>query len=212
MNYYYDITLNFDLEHIYEFYEWETSDFLVSVKKIPLFRVSFETVQDFLNYHIVMSPDFVQEIAHKTLVHDSSEELYASFLMSDTKNSFGVLLNSDGVVLSISKVLIYDDNNINEYMYTLKEENFVYEICEPREKRMGLRQENRLKNFIRLELNTLYEEKNMNKLKYLYYEWFQKEEEFLDVMYYEMLEELMKPMSDVLEKIYYLIRLSYHQV
>ena len=212
MNYYYDLTLNFDMENLWEFYEWEESDLLSNVKKIPLFRVDFDTMKDFLMNHIKVDESFVGDIAHKTIFRDSSEDVYASFLMSDSKNSLAVMLNEEGVVIALSKVLIVDDNNINEYMYTMRETEIPYQILYTRRKRKQLRQEEKLKRFIQIELQTLLEEKNIQKLKYLYYEWFQKEEDSIDKMYDEMISHLSKPMNESFEKISYLINLSYHRV
>lgn len=211
LNYYYDIDLNFDMDNVWEFYEWEESDVLTFIKKIPLFRVSHETLCDFLKYHIKVSKEFVSSIAHQTQLY-KKEDIYASFLMSDTKNSLAVLLNEEGEVIALSKVLVRDDNNINEFMYTLKETELSYDLLSLRKKRCGLRQENSMKKLISVELQTLLEENNEEKLQYLYYEWFQKEGTSLKAMYEEMNLNLNFSSYETLSRISYLIRLSYHQV
>lgn len=212
MNYYYDIVLNFDMDHIWEFYEWEKTDLFVYVKKIPLFRVSFETIIDFLSYHITIDQDFLKLIKDKTVIRNQEDGFSYAFLMSDSKNSVAVLLNEKGNVIAISKVLVQDDNNINEFMYTLKETEISYQLGKKREKKQGLRQEVSLKQFIQIELSTLVKENNIQKLKYLYYEWTGREEENLDKMYNNMVSLLKTSSSEELEKISYFIRLSYHQV
>ena len=58
----------------------------------------------------------------------------------------------------------------------------------------------------------LLEEKNMEKLRYLYYEWFQEEKESMVEMYQDMVRKLKAPMDDLMLQIFYFIRLSYHQV
>lgn len=212
MNYYYDIILNFDMDSIWEFYEWEKTDPFVYVKKIPLFRVDYDTMLDFLTYHIQVKQEFLKEIQGKVSVRNPEEEMEYAFLMSDTKNSLAVMLNEEGKVIALSKVLIQDDNNINEFMYTLKESSIPYATLKEREKRNGLRQENAMKQMITLELSTLMKEKNVQKLKYLYYEWFGEEEEDLGKMYQMMKDALQNSGFSTLEKISYFIRLSYHQV
>lgn len=212
MNYYYDLVLNFDFDHLWHFYEWEKNDLLTYVKKIPLFRVDFDTMKDFLMYHIKMPSDFVSEIAHKTVVANQDETLEYAFLMSDAKNSLAVLLNEEGIVIALSSVLIRDDNNINEFMYTLREKNLSYERLNKREIKHELRQKEKLSQVIQVELATLREEKNINKLKYLYYEWFGHDEEDFTKMYEEMQMALKNTDLETLEKISYFIRLSYHQV
>lgn len=212
LNYYYDIDLNFDMDTVWEFYEWEKEDLLTHVKKIPLFRVSHETLCDFLMYHIRLEEDFVKSLAQKTVLTQMNEEVYATFLMSDTKNSLAVMVNDAGDVIAMSKTLVEDDNNINEFMYTLKETVLSYTLLEKREKRRENRQESRIKQLILVELQTLLEEQNVEKLKYFYYECFQKEESNLVQMYEEMTSALNGPIDDNILNISYLIRLSYHQV
>ena len=68
MYYYYDILLNFGSEELYDFYEWESSDALEYVKKIPLFRVSTDTLFDNLNYHITYDEEVLLQIQDKTVL------------------------------------------------------------------------------------------------------------------------------------------------
>lgn len=212
MNYYYDLVLNFDLDHLWHFYEWEKSDFLTYVKKIPLFRIDFETMKDFLLYQVKLDSSFVSEIAHKTIVKNQDESLEYAFLISDAKNSLAVLLNEEGKVIALSSVLISDDNNINEFMYTLKERTLSYECLEKRNLTHELRQKEKLSQMIQIELSTIKKEQNLNKLKYLYYEWFGQDENDFTTMYQEMQSSLQSIDYETLEKISYFIRLSYHQV
>lgn len=212
MNYYYDVILNFDLDHFWKFYEWEVDDYFTIVKKIPLFRVSFETICDFLMYQINVSQSFCEEIAHKTTLKDSKENFYASFLISDTKNSLAVLLNENGRVIALSNLCISDSNHLNEYMYTLKEVDISYQTLECREFRHPLRQKEKMKNFVLVELNTLFRENNVLKMKYLYYEWFHKEGEDITLMYQDMVNHLPCISWDTLSYLDYFIRLSFHQV
>ena len=46
MNYYYDIILNWNEGQEYEFYEWNDTDYLELIKKIPLIKIKHK---DFLN-------------------------------------------------------------------------------------------------------------------------------------------------------------------
>ncbi|MCI8394711.1 MAG: hypothetical protein HFH86_04465 [Bacilli bacterium] len=212
MNYYYDVLLNFDLDYIWNFYEWEKEDYLTLAKKIPLFRVSFETICDFILYHVTLKEEILDTIAHKTVVHEEKEELFASCILSDSKNAIAVLLNEQGKVISLSKLLVRDENNINEFIYTLKEEEILYEKQERRMQKRPLRQYLQMKNLLIIELNTLYESKNQQKLQYLYYEWFSLEETNLEDMYHQMQYSLSKINPQKLQDLVYLIRLSYHQV
>lgn len=212
MNYYYDVVLNFDRDFVWKFYEWEKDDYFTIAKKIPLYRVSYETICDFLTFDLIVDTDFVRQVAHQTVYKGNSEDFYATFLLSDSKNSIAVLLNEDGCVEAISYLNIADGNHLNEYMYTLSSTSIEYQILKKRELRHENRQKAKMKNFVLVELNTLYDENNVFKMKYLYYEWFLKEESDISFMYHTMKERLSSVSFDTLKHLDYLIRLSYHQV
>ena len=112
MNYYYDVVLNFDRDFVWKFYEWEKDDYFTIAKKIPLYRVSYETICDFLTFDLIVDSDFVRQVAHQTVYKGNSEDFYATFLLSDSKNSIAVLLNEDGCVEAISYLNIADGNQI----------------------------------------------------------------------------------------------------
>ena len=185
MNYYYDVVLNFDSEHIWKFYEWEKDDYFTIIKKIPLFRVSFETICDFLTYEVVVDSSFVKQVAHQT-IYQGHEDFYATFLLSDSKNSIAVLLREDGQVEAISHLSIVEGNHLNEYIYTLNSTSVEYKTLGKKVMNSENRQKMKMKNFVLVELNTLYDEKNIFKMKYLYYEWFLEEESDISNMYQRM--------------------------
>ncbi|MCI8575287.1 MAG: hypothetical protein HFI09_02325 [Bacilli bacterium] len=211
MNYYYDVLLNFSEDHLWNFYEWEENDSLLFAKKIPLFRVSFDTMKDFLTYHVSLKEEFLKQIAHKA-IYQENDNIYASFLISDGKNSLALMALENGEATSISKLLVKDDNNLNEFMYTLPLREIAYEIGEKRKDKRVFRQYEKMKEFILEELNRLRNEKNLHKLKYLYYEWFKKEEFDIDKMYDDMIASLPNFSGSELSRMNYFIQLSYHQV
>ena len=54
MNYYYDILLNF--QDVYcMFYEWDSTDSIDFVKKIPLFHVDNKVYKDILGLLLILS-------------------------------------------------------------------------------------------------------------------------------------------------------------
>ena len=50
MNYIYDITLNFNKNNLYEFYEWKEEDDAEFILKIPMFKVSTEDIVNIKYY------------------------------------------------------------------------------------------------------------------------------------------------------------------
>ena len=70
------------------------------------------------------------------------------------------------------------------------------------------RQEINIINYIKKDLDTDYKNNDINKLKYLYYEYFNKQNDDIDVIYHELLEELSKDINEKHYDLYNLIKLS----
>ena len=63
MTYIYDILLNFtDENRIIEFFEWDDSDNLEHIKKIPVFRTSSKQLSELLNNQIIVEKEFLNKI------------------------------------------------------------------------------------------------------------------------------------------------------
>lgn len=213
MYYYYDILLNFqDDKNLYEFYEWEETDDIDFVKKMPLFRIPTSNLKDILKYKVQFSEEFLKEIRNKTILKSSSKILKNTFLICDTKDALAIELNNEGIVISRSKLLLADEINLNEIMFTMKETKLTYEKIDKYEKRKEIRQIEKIKKLINCEINTLYESKNISKLKYLYYEWFNVLNNDIEKIYKDMQDDLNKSFNENQERIYYLIKKSYNKV
>ncbi len=212
MYYDYDVLLNFGSEEeIYPFYEWEKKDSLEFVKKIPLFRVTSETLLDHLEYQIEHSKETIELIQNKTIVKSSNSSLENAMIICDNKNALALELDTSGKVISRSKLLLSDEENLLEMLYTMKETDFHYKKGKKYQNRGELRQIEKIKKLIECELTTLYESKNFSKLKYLYYEWFNKRSTSPLKMYKEMQEELTKDYNENTQKIYNFIKMSYNK-
>ena len=170
MNYYYDILVNLQ-EEFYEFYEWEKTDSILAIKKTPLFKVNHQIIKDFLSYEITLDQTFTLNILAKTLCKNQKEKLNA-FLISDTKSSLFMEINDEGVVIFKSKLLVEDENNINEIANALNETSIKYQKGSKIIKNNLLRRTIKEKKLILAELNSLQKNKDIDKCNYLYYELF----------------------------------------
>ena len=54
MNYIYDVVLNFQ-DDLIEFYEWSSEDTIDHIKRIPIFRISSQNLNDLINKNIVIT-------------------------------------------------------------------------------------------------------------------------------------------------------------
>ncbi len=214
MNYYYDIILNWSENQEYEFYEWNDTDYLELIKKIPLMKIKHKDFVNVLTNKIKVSEDFLKEIKDKTLLNTKKviNKIEYACLITDGKNVLALEFNKEGLVISRSKLLVDDELGILEFAYNLKEIIFIYEIISPLEYNFYLRQEREAKHLILLEINNLYQNKDKAKLKYLYYEYKEETLDDINLIYHNIIEDLDKDFNKDLLKLYYVIKLSYHNV
>ena len=214
MNYYYDIILNWSENQEYEFYEWNDTDYLELIKKIPLMKIKHKDFVNVLTNKIKVSEDFLKEIKDKTLLNTKKviNKIEYACLITDGKNVLALEFNKEGSVISRSKLLVDDELGILEFAYNLKEIIFIYEIISPLEYNFYLRQEREAKHLILLEINNLYQNKDKAKLKYLYYEYKEETLDDINLIYHNIIDDLDKDFNKDLLKLYYVIKLSYHNV
>ena len=94
----------------------------------------------------------------------------------------------------------------------MKETNLEYEILDKLEENKDIRQVEDAKKLILLEINNLYENKEKDKLRYLYYEYKKENIEDIDYIYESITNDLKTKFNQDILKLYYIIKLSYHKV
>ena len=109
-------------------------------------------------------------------------------------------------------MLLNDEINLNEIMFTIKEHKLNYEKIQKYPENNEIRQIKEIKKVIICEIKNLFANENVSKLKYLYYEWFDKENDNLQKIYKDMLYDLHHNYSEKQNKIYQIIKLSYDKV
>ena len=209
MNFYYDIVVNFQ-ENNYMFYEWAESDVLEYIKRVPIFQVTTKVLRDLINNNIEVDKEFLDSIYNKTKLKKGFLE-YVSLFVS--KNGAIVLeFASDGKVIARSGLQVNDECNVMEVIYTLPIFRLEYKVLNRLELNKDLRLESTIKDFINLEINTLYKNKEWEKIVFLYNEWFLKSNLNVGEMVQEMQNRLKGEITDREFRIYNLIKLSYNNV
>ena len=97
------------------------------------------------------SEDFTNSIKEKTLLKTADKTLKNTFLICDTKDALAIELNEEGEVISRSRLMISDEINLNEIMFTMKESKLKYEKLKKYSKRTGIRQIDEIKKLIKCE-------------------------------------------------------------
>lgn len=214
MNYYYDIILNWNEKKILEFYEWDDTDPLELIKKIPIFRIKHKTFIDISTHISKVNTDFLTSIEDKTIISGKNivNKIPYAAIFTDNKNVIAIEFNENGISTNFSKLLVDDELNILEIAYTLKDCDLSFELIKPIKRSTCLRQEEEAKKIIKLELDNLYEKKDIHKLKYLYYEYKSEKEEDIDEIYQTLKSKIEEEFNQDILKLYYIIKLSYHNV
>ena len=209
MNYYYDIVLNFQ-EKNYMFYEWEEEDSIDIIKKIPIFQVNIKTFKDLINNEINVDLEFLKSIENKTELKNKTLKYVALFVSKN--GAIALEFNNEGKSIYRSFLQVDDELGAIEMLFTLPVYKLNYTILKKISISKNLRKEDNIKNFIKKEIDLLYNNKEIDKLKYLYNEWFLKDNDDILKIYNEMNKKLQDKLSDREITIYNLIRLSYNNV
>lgn len=198
MNYIYDIFLNFN-DVLYDIFEWNKSDYIIHIKKIPIFRVDKKTLNDFKSKKIELSEEFLSKIFKKTEVFDKTNINY-SFLISD---GIDVIAYKEG---KYSRLLIDEEREVLEYVSTIHTTYINYNIIKENNKEVfKTRNEIRIRKYINKRINELIKYNDYDKLKYLYLDCFNKEiYKNIDKLFFK---ELNKNWDNVYLKLYNLLKL-----
>jgi len=208
MTYVYDLILNFN-DNLYEFYEWNKDDTYYHIKKICLFRVDSKTYNDILDSKVSFNDDVLINIFNKCEYYEKKKvkTFPYVFLITDTYRTMALLLNSELKVIKYSSLLLDEEEEVNEISIRLPLVKFEYNIVADNETNDLTRFEKGILNYIAKELHKSYKKRDCKKLKYLYYEYFNEENDDIDYIYKSLIDTLNK-YSDKHDNLYKLIKLS----
>lgn len=172
MNYVYDILSNFNQE-LYDFYDWDKNDNFTHLRKVPSFRVSKEVLVDLMFKKVKIKGNLLKLIKDKTQVFtkEGVDVIEYCFIVSDSVNSLGVILDEDGVIYKRSKFLVSEELEINKCLKTSKIYNVEYNLLSSKTHYSNMtRNEEKVTSLILNELELIMD--STDKIDYLYYEWF----------------------------------------
>jgi len=209
VTYVYDLVLNFH-DDLYEFYEWDKSDLIYHIKRINLIKVSSEDYNNILDNYVKMTDDFLLSIFNKCEYFENRSVLTIPYaiLLTDTYRVMAITLDMDGNVLKYSSLLLDEEEDVLDISERLASINLDYQILSTRDKNNEFtRYEKHILQYIKKDLEECYEEKNVSKLKYLYYEYFNRQNDNIEKIYHSLIHEL-EHFQDKHRNLYQLIKLS----
>ena len=173
MNFIYDIVLNFNKDY-YDFFEWNKKDNIVNIKKIPLFVVNNDIFNN-MKYDIVrVNTDFIDSIRDKTYTYNR-QKIGNTCLFSNGKQVIGLLFNDKGDLIKRSSLLLDEEEEVLDEIYSNEvTEIDIIKVKKGKSNYNVNRVQKEKKDFLIRYIN---KEKNIVNLKYLYYDYFEKDEE-----------------------------------
>lgn len=213
MIYVYDIILNWtDEDNLYEFFEWNTNDDLEHIKRIPMFKISSSNFDLMLNYEFKVNAELLDRIKGITEIYTNTkvEKQDYALLFTDGCRAIAVEFDEIGKAIYRSKMLIDEEQDV----LILSNKLLEYDIditCDRKRNRTNFktRLENEMQKVLTVEIKDSYTKKRFDKLKYLYYECFGREEDNIEVVYNNLLEGIKDEKISNCSKMYDVVKLSY---
>lgn len=202
MNYIYDIVLNFNKEY-YAFYEWDKKDNIINIKKIPLFTVDNNCFNIMKYDNVFVSSEFINIIRDKTYTYTRSK-IGPSLLISNEKEVMALMFNEKGNLIKRSSLTLDEEEEVLEDI----DDNEVYNI--PIIKHNKIKNDNitrsikEKKNFLLRYINN---EKNDINLKYLYYDYFEKDEDDINIIKNTLIKEIKNNWNKKFNSFYTTVKL-----
>ncbi len=206
MNYIYDILLNLQ-RRPYDFFEWNESDEIIHVRKIPFFRISTKDLYNINNNQIKFSEEFLKKIKNRCEVFTNKNVKVLKYvcLFSDTNVALTVEINDYGEKIRSSKLLIDEELDVNEVSQNIECSNISYCFSEVNNLPVfKTRKELKMYDYILKQ----FVNDNYIKLQYLYLECFDKKEEDFSKIVDHLVKELNNNWNKMSKKMYDFFRLS----
>lgn len=212
MIYIYDILLNFSDAILYEFYEWNTNDHIDNMKRIKLAKISKKDFDLFLNYKIKIDSDFLLKIFKtcEVYLNKGIEVLDYCVLFSDGVRVLAMEFNKNGISECKSKLLLDEEEEIASLATNLEFTEIKFELIkEDVMNRFLTRKEIKMRKYLINEIKDSYRNKNLNKLKFLYTEYFDDNESNPEVMVNSLIDSMANDLDDKHINLYNLLCLSH---
>jgi len=187
MNIVYDVVLNFfNMEEgFYECYEWNKTDSLIYIEKIPIVKIPSKQLENILGTTIRISKDMLNRIYNKTF--SSTGIIPYCMLITDMSRVIALYFNEEGILMMQSSLLLDEEEAIMDESRDFNEEEISYDILTKKDSLSFVtRKEKKIQKFLLREINNLYNHQLFDEIHYLYLEicsdFRTKEEEYFYLM------------------------------
>ena len=203
MNFIYDIVLNFNKDY-YNFFEWNKKDSIINIKKIPLFVVNNDTFKNMKYDCVTVNTSFIDSIKEKTYTY-SRQKIGPSCLISNGKEVIGLLFSDNGVLLKRSSLLLDEEEEVLDEIYN--DEIVNIEIIKFKKGKTDSDLNRCRKEKKEFLIKYINKESNIINLKYLYYDYFEKDEENTDIIKNSLIQEIKNNWNKKFDSFYETVKI-----
>ncbi|MBP3635593.1 MAG: hypothetical protein J6J17_03950 [Bacilli bacterium] len=191
MNYIYDITLNFNKNNLYEFYEWKEEDDPEFVLKIPMYKVDLKTFLDLKGNDIIIDKKILESLEDKTEVYTPSTISiirYACVFACD-ESTIAIEFDSDGNSYMKSALSIEEEIEVIESSKLIKYSILDYKIKNKNKikNKFITRNEEETEKYLIKKLESMKKNGEESKLKYIFYEIYNEKLTDIDKIYSKLI-------------------------
>ena len=210
MNYIYDVILDFQKEY-YDFYEWNKNDNIFHMRKIPILKINEKQFNEIKNNIVQFSEATTKLFNFKTaerFKQNNITKMKYTIIISTENQAMGIKINKNGIIQLKSSLLPDEQDDVIEIIKFQNEAKLEYKIIKNNKKNnFKTRFEIENEKFIYNELDKVYEQKNIQKLNYIYLECFNKQEPNIDLAYKKLKSEISKT-NENFKKIYNIFKMT----
>ena len=187
MDYIYDIVLNFQ-NNYYDFYEWKSTDKIINIKKILVYKVNN---QDYLN---LKYNDIILD--KKNLPKQTN-----MFLVTNEIEVMALLLDNNGKIIKRSSLMFDEADEVLEEKETIKELKIKYKKNISKQHISYSRITSEKTNFLEKYFNDIDKYKDEYLLKYIYYDIYNIEEENINEIYNKLKNLIITDLNTIYDAI-----------
>ena len=198
MNYVYDILLNFQTNY-YNFFEWKKEDKIRNIPKISVYKVTDEDILILKNNKVRITQELLLKIKE-----DNKKYKKIMCIVSNGKLAIALLFKENGYLLKRSSLIFEEEEEILDIVKDLPITKISYleNIIVKEQEKLRIEKEKK-----QTALNYIKNTKDITTLKYLYYEYYEKEEIDIKIIKKELLKELSKEWNIKQNNLYKLINI-----
>lgn len=205
MNYIYDILANFNNTY-YDFYDWDDNDDIINIKKLPILKVNSNFLMNIKYHDVLVDSNLLENIYRKTEIFKINKNKY-SYVCSlcDSREAIIVRFDSKGNVVGRSSMLIDEENEVVDIAQYMDESNYSITVNKKvLYDNFKTRKELSINNVILKELKKM----NSDKLKYLYFDCFNENENNTKKIMNRIITEIKDNFDSIYIKIYDFLKLT----